>query len=91
MELGHGTSGQKDKSPKTATNKSPNSSASGNEPLRRVKSTSNYTDPLGTVKFWRIAFKVTDLSFDFRRYDLLDTSATGIQLFTNPESLGNTY
>ena len=57
----------------------------------RGKSTSNYTDPLGTGKFWRIAFKVTDLSIDCRRYDLLDTSATGIQLFTDPESLGNTY
>ena len=92
MELGHGTSGQKNSTAKTANNKSATSSSdSGNEPLRRVKSTSNYTDPLGTVKFWRIAFKVTDLSFDFRRYDLLDTSATGIQLFTDPESLGNTY
>ena len=74
MELGHGTSGQKNSTAKTANNKSATSSSdSGNEPLRRVKSTSNYTDPLGTVKFWRIAFKVTDLSFDFRR-----TNATSL-------------
>lgn len=85
MDLGHGTSGQ---NARKSTAASQDSSA---EPLRRVKSTKNYTDPLSSVKFWRIAFKLTDLSFDFHKYDRLDTSATGVQLFTSGQNLGHSY
>lgn len=97
MELGHGVSGQKERN-RAALKRGSSAGGGGSsdgggssEPLRRVKSTTNYTDPLSAVRFWRIAFKVTDLSFDFHKYDRLDTSATGVQLFAPGPDLGYRY
>lgn len=44
-----------------------------------------------TTRFWRIAFKITDLSFNFSQYERISPLTTGLQLFTDPENLGYVF
>ncbi len=62
------------------------------EPLRHLKNTVSYTSSGNTaIKFWRIAFKITDLSYDFSKYDPIDLTATGVKLFDDDSLSGNFF
>lgn len=61
------------------------------EPLRRVATTDNYVNPQANIKAWRIAFKVTDATYNFSSYDQLDLGGADYDFLEDEVLAGNTF
>ena len=61
------------------------------EPLRRVATTDNYVNPQANIKAWRIAFKVTDATYNFSSYDQLDLGGADYDFLEDEVLTGNTF
>lgn len=61
------------------------------EPLRRVASTDNYVNAAANVRAWRIAFKVTDATYNFSLYDKLELAASDYDFLEDEVLSGNTF
>lgn len=61
------------------------------EPLRRVATTDNYVNPQANIKAWRIAFKVTDATYNFFSYDQLDLGGADYDFLEDEVLTGNTF
>lgn len=61
------------------------------EPLRKIKSTDNYVNSNTSIKFYRIAFKVTTAAYDFRKYDQINLESEHISLFDDNFLRGSTF